>query len=96
MMRRSSALFVAFAVAVSALVAGCSSPDDTAAPPQTGSPSAPPTAAAAPYDADFAALESTFGARLGVYAIDTGSGRDRKSTRLNSSHLDTSRMPSSA
>ena len=76
MMRRSSALFVAFAVAVSALVAGCSSPDDTAAPPQTGSPSAPPTATAAPYDADFAALESTFGARLGVYAIDTGSGRE--------------------
>ncbi|WP_408631944.1 class A beta-lactamase [Micromonospora palythoicola] len=52
------------------LLAGCSA----------GSPSAPtptastPTASAAPVTVDFAPLEREFDARLGVYAIDTGSG----------------------
>ena len=34
------------------------------------------------------------GVTLGQYGVDTG--EDRKSTRLNSSHTDISRMPSSA
>jgi beta-lactamase class A len=76
MMRRRAAPFVALAAAVAVLVAGCSSAD-TATPPIAASSSAPtPTATVAPYDADFAALESTFGARLGVYAVDTGTGRE--------------------
>jgi len=77
MMRRRSAALVAIAAAVAVLVAGCSSPDEAAAPTATRTPSASaPTATPAPYDADFAALEATFGSRLGVYAIDTGSGRE--------------------
>ena len=39
-------------------------------------------------------VTNPFGA--GVGAGDTGVGRDRKSTRLNSSHIPLSRMPSSA
>ena len=31
-----------------------------------------------------------------VFTVSTGYGRDRKSTRLNSSHMSESRMPSSA
>ena len=35
-------------------------------------------------------------AALTTGELDAGSGRDRKSTRLNSSHIQKSRMPSSA
>ena len=38
----------------------------------------------------------TFGAFLGDKAFDDDALRDRKSTRLNSSHIPLSRMPSSA
>ena len=66
-MKRRRAAAVAVGAALAILVAGCSSPDDTAAP----TPS--PTASTPPYDAAFAALEAEFGSRIGVYAIDTGS-----------------------
>jgi len=72
---------VALIVTAAVLVAGCSGPgpgpDDASTPtaaPTVAAPSPTPTVAA--YDADFAALEATFDSRLGVYAIDTGSGRE--------------------
>ena len=74
-MKRRRAALVAVGAALAILVAGCSSPDDTAAPTPSPSASTPsPTPTAAPYDAAFAALEAEFGSRIGVYAIDTGSG----------------------
>ncbi|KXK61994.1 class A beta-lactamase [Micromonospora rosaria] len=66
------------------VVAGCAStpPSGGASPgtspaPGTGTPgTAPTTGAGAPAPGPrFAALEARFGARLGVYAVDTGSGR---------------------
>ena len=57
---------VPFALAA-ALLAGCSTP----APP---APAATSTAAIAPVPADFAAIERKFGARLGVFVLDTGTG----------------------
>ncbi len=54
-------------------LAGCTAapgPAPDASPSATSSPSAPIPAA----DADFGALEDEFDARLGVYAIDTGTG----------------------
>ena len=41
-------------------------------------------------------LTSRWFGRLNVGAAGIGGGRDRKSTRLNSSHIQKSRMPSSA
>ena len=74
-MKRRRAAVVAIGAALAILVAGCSSPDDTAAPTPSPTASTPsPTPTAAPYDAAFAALEAEFGSRIGVYAIDTGSG----------------------
>jgi len=74
-MKRRRAAVVAVGAALAILVAGCSSPDDTAAPTPSPTASTPsPTPSAAPYDAAFAALEAEFGSRIGVYAIDTGSG----------------------
>lgn len=60
-------------LAVAALaLTGCASPS---AEPHPSPPASPP---AAPVDdvAAFASLEEDYGARLGVYAIDTGSGRE--------------------
>jgi beta-lactamase class A len=66
---------VALAAAVAVLVAGCSTAEVVPSPaPTTAAPSPTPTAAAS--DADFTALESTFDARLGVYAVDTGTGEE--------------------
>lgn len=58
-------------------LAGCGAGDVSASAPSTPSPS--PTvpsrrSAGSPHDARFAALERTYGARLGVYALATGSG----------------------
>ena len=76
MMRARVAALIA-TLAACGLVAGCSSPDDTAAPTAQPTSSTPaPTLTVAPYDAAFAALETTFDARLGVYAIDTGTSRE--------------------
>jgi beta-lactamase class A len=66
---------VALAAAVAVLVAGCSTAEVVPSPaPTTAAPSPTPTAPASP--ADFTALESTFDARLGVYAVDTGTGEE--------------------
>lgn len=73
----------AVALLVAALIGGCgqaSSAPSAAAPGVTASGAAAPDAgaAAAPatVDASFAGLERQFGARLGVYAVDTGTGRE--------------------
>ncbi|MFG2918286.1 class A beta-lactamase [Kitasatospora sp. NPDC048298] len=75
----------AVALLVAALVGGCgragsastaSAPGATvasAAAPSAAMASAPATGSA---DASFAALEQQFSARLGVFAVDTGSGRE--------------------
>ncbi|MEU2760910.1 MULTISPECIES: class A beta-lactamase [unclassified Streptomyces] len=48
------------------------------APPSSAEPAASASAstAAKPYTGDFEELERTFDARLGVYAVDTGTGRE--------------------
>ncbi|MEU5718790.1 class A beta-lactamase [Streptomyces sp. NPDC020403] len=61
-------------------LAGCTGAPATAPPTPSGpSPAAPEPAPPAPADPRarraFGALEREFGARLGVYALDTGSGR---------------------
>ncbi|GIF04185.1 beta-lactamase [Actinoplanes siamensis] len=48
-------------------------PPAAGSPPATGSPGSASTVSSA--DAEFAALERRFGARLGVYALDVASGR---------------------
>ncbi|NEB40003.1 class A beta-lactamase [Streptomyces sp. SID14515] len=52
--------------------------DPAALPPSSAKPVATPTTArtAEPYTGDFKELERKFDARLGVYAIDTGTGRE--------------------
>jgi beta-lactamase class A len=87
MMRARLGSLVALTAAAVLALTGCTGGEGTAAPGATSSPSptatatpaaaptvAPPTAA--PYVADFAVLEQTFDARLGVYAIDTGTGAE--------------------
>lgn len=69
------------------LTAACSSsgsPPSEAAPSAGSSPQAPapsvtadqPASAPSSHDGEFAALEGDFDARLGVYAVDTGSGEE--------------------
>ncbi|MGY1714202.1 class A beta-lactamase [Geodermatophilus sp. SYSU D01106] len=61
-------------VCVAVALAACGSPS-TAAPPATTTSTATATSAPAPdMSAEFAALEARFDARLGVFAVDTGSG----------------------
>ncbi|MFD8706701.1 class A beta-lactamase [Kitasatospora sp. NPDC059648] len=69
----------AVALLAAALTAGC----DRGTSGSTGAPAAvatttasTATASAGPADAAFKDLEQHFGARLGVYALDTGSGRE--------------------
>jgi beta-lactamase class A len=61
-------------------LAGCAAAPPVppgSAPPGSAPPgTAPPGSGTARRQPDFAALESRFGARLGVYALDTGSGRE--------------------
>ncbi|MFJ9447404.1 class A beta-lactamase [Kitasatospora sp. NPDC101235] len=65
----------AAALLVAALIGGCgrASSASTAPAPAATAARAPATDSA---DASFAALEQQFGARLGVFAVDTGSGRE--------------------
>ncbi|WP_374199731.1 class A beta-lactamase [Micromonospora sp. NBRC 110038] len=71
------------AVLVVGLAAGCTSAPDTATPgaATSGATSAPggaasgATASPVPPPAELTALERRFDARLGVYAVDTGTGR---------------------
>ena len=63
------------AAVTAALLAGCSTDTPAApAPPATSAP-AQATPSAVPVAVDFGPLEQEFDARLGVYAVDTGSGR---------------------
>jgi len=66
------------AAALACVLTGCSSAREAIAPspPPDQSTAAPvPSSAAADSSADLARLEERFGARLGVYAVDSGSGR---------------------
>ncbi|MEW2475300.1 class A beta-lactamase [Micromonospora gifhornensis] len=73
--RRTRAGVLAAAV-TAALLTACST-DTPAAPasPDTSSATPPGTPSAAPVAVDFGPLEQEFDARLGVYAVDTGTGR---------------------
>ncbi|WP_053063496.1 class A beta-lactamase [Nocardiopsis sp. RV163] len=85
-MLRSTARHAALAVLIPfslSPVIGCSQPTDpggyAAAPPSPGTtgpgrPAGPPEPA--PTDPGFALLAEEFGVRLGVYAVDTGTGRE--------------------
>ena len=58
---------------VGTLLSGCSASDNRSAPVTTAPTAPSPTAASA--GLSFQRLERTYDARLGVYALDTGSGR---------------------
>ena len=70
---------LALAAAATVLLVGCTTPSPEPAP--TAKPSTMPstmpgaTSSPSPADPGFAGLEEEFGARLGVFALDTGSGR---------------------
>lgn len=70
-LRRSALTVLAFAGALS--LGACAATPSPAAKSPTASASAPPAALSA--DPRFTELETSFDARLGVYALDTGSGR---------------------
>ncbi|MFI7249216.1 class A beta-lactamase [Micromonospora chalcea] len=75
MIRRQ--VLAAAVLTATALVAGCTKDRPEAAPPTSApaTPSAEPNAESVPAPAELAALERRFGARIGVYAVDTGTGR---------------------
>lgn len=77
-------LLAGAAVLTAAVTAGCTTDRPATAPPTsvptvtaTALPTVPATPATSPVPAppELAALERRFGARLGVYAVDTGTGR---------------------
>lgn len=72
---RRAALTALAALALAPLVSCGRSTSPDAASPGTAAPTGP-SSAAKPYARDFHELERTFDARLGVYALDTGSGRE--------------------
>ncbi|RKN48602.1 class A beta-lactamase [Micromonospora endolithica] len=63
------------ATLVLALLAGCAPGTPTAPTSVTPSDVPPSSASAVPVTVDFTPLEAEFDARLGVYAVDTGTGR---------------------
>ncbi|MEU7758818.1 MULTISPECIES: class A beta-lactamase [Micromonospora] len=81
MIRRQ--VLAAAMLAATALMAGCTKDRPEAAPPTsapaastaTATPSETPSAEPVPAPAELAALERRFGARVGVFALDTGTGR---------------------
>lgn len=74
-MARRTAPILITALAVAASLIGCSSaPAPAAAPSDSPSASVTPTPAAVDVSDDLAALELEFDARIGVSAVDTGSG----------------------
>ncbi|MFD5462880.1 class A beta-lactamase [Kitasatospora sp. NPDC127059] len=68
----------AVALLVAALIGGCGQAGSASTAPATAATAtdSADTSAATSADASFAALEQQFGARLGVFAVDTGSGRE--------------------
>ncbi|KAB1908300.1 class A beta-lactamase [Micromonospora sp. AMSO1212t] len=77
MIRRQ--VFAAAMLTATALVAGCTTDRPEAAPPTSApaasTPNATPSAESVPPPAELAALERRSGARIGVFAVDTGTGR---------------------
>lgn len=81
MIRRQ--VLAAAMLTATALAAGCTKDRPEAAPPtsapaastSSAAPSATPSAEPVPAPAELAALERRSGARIGVYAVDTGTGR---------------------
>jgi beta-lactamase class A len=67
-------MFTAATAAAVVLLAGCSS-TSTGPAASTSSPTSSPTTASTSSSAAFATLESRFHAHLGLYAVDTGTGR---------------------
>lgn len=73
MLRHTIAAFVAAVVLL--FLAACQTPSAMPRPAATSTRTSTPTPPLIHRDAEFGALESTFEAHLGVYAVDTGSGR---------------------
>ncbi|GAA1952959.1 class A beta-lactamase [Kitasatospora viridis] len=67
-------LAVAAALLAATALSGCAGRTGPSAPPAGGTAGAPAPAPSA--DAAFQQLEQHYGARLGVYVLDTGSGRE--------------------
>ncbi|PRX50425.1 beta-lactamase class A [Prauserella shujinwangii] len=72
-MRLARSLTRAVAAATLVALAGCGAAQAPVTPVKTGPPL--PSTASVPHE-EFAELEREFSARLGVYAVDTGSGRE--------------------
>ncbi|WP_250032702.1 class A beta-lactamase [Paractinoplanes maris] len=62
-------------VLAAALLSGCGAEVTTTAPPPSSPASMSAVAESTPTNPQFSAIERRFSARLGVYAIDTGTGR---------------------
>ena len=78
-MRARAGWPIVLATAVAVLASGCSGGSGSASAPTaapTAASPAPSTAPDAPTDAGFEALETSFDARLGVYAVDTATGEE--------------------
>ncbi|WP_184240179.1 class A beta-lactamase [Conyzicola lurida] len=73
---RARVTLVGMVLAAAVLVAGCTSPEPATPSSKPAEPTPIPTITAAASDAAFGGLEATFDARLGVYAIDTGTGAE--------------------
>ncbi|MEU5288239.1 class A beta-lactamase [Streptomyces sp. CA-278952] len=72
---RRSVLRLLGGALVSVPLAACGTESDAPAPSPTGTAAGTPSAAARGAGRAFAALEKEYAARLGVYAVDTGTGR---------------------
>ncbi|RUR01823.1 class A beta-lactamase [Labedella endophytica] len=74
---RSRGSFIASFGLALLVLAGCTTePEQGSTAPSSGAPTSSPSAPAPATDAAFSALESEFDARLGVYALDTGTGEE--------------------
>ena len=76
MTRARTTGLAALAALAALLLGGCTAAEVAPSPAATSAAAPVPTATAAPTDAGFAALEAGFDARLGVYALDTGTGTE--------------------
>lgn len=72
---RRSVLRLLGGALVSVPLAACGTESDSPSPSPAGKASGSPSAAAQDAGRAFAALEKEYAARLGVYAVDTGTGR---------------------
>lgn len=72
---RRSVLRLLGGALVSVPLAACGTDSDSSSPSPAGTAAGTPSAAARDVGRAFAALEQEYAARLGVYAVDTGTGR---------------------